>query len=46
MPSWGSGLHPGSERCVVNLHGYEREKIILLTGPSFPAPGPAMAYDS
>jgi hypothetical protein len=23
-PSWGSGLHPGSERCVVNLHGYDR----------------------
>jgi hypothetical protein len=39
------GLNPGSEICVVNLHGYERQKIILLTGLTFPAPGPAMAYD-
>jgi hypothetical protein len=23
-PLWGSNLHPGSERCVVNLHGYHR----------------------
>jgi hypothetical protein len=23
-PCGGSNLHPGSERCVVNLHGYHR----------------------
>jgi hypothetical protein len=41
----GSDLHQGSKRCVVNLHEYERQKVILLMGPTFPAPGPAMAYD-
>jgi hypothetical protein len=25
-PPWGSVIHPGSERCVVNLHEYHRQK--------------------
>jgi hypothetical protein len=33
-PHGGSGLHPGSERFVINLYGYDRQKIILLTGPT------------
>jgi hypothetical protein len=41
----GSGLHPRSERCVVNMHGYDRQKVILLTGPSLPALIAIMAYD-
>jgi hypothetical protein len=41
----GSGLHLGSKRCVVNLHGYQRQKVILLMGPTFTTPGPTMAYD-
>jgi hypothetical protein len=44
-PIGGSGLHPGSERCVLNLHGYDRQKVILLTGLTFPATGPVMADD-
>jgi hypothetical protein len=39
------GLHLGSERCVVNLHGCERQKVIMLMGPTFPTPGPTMTYD-
>jgi hypothetical protein len=39
------GMHSGPERCVINLYGYERQKVILLTGLTFPAPSPAMAYD-
>jgi hypothetical protein len=37
-PPWGggSGLHPGSKRCVVNLHGQDRQKVILLTSPTSP----------
>jgi hypothetical protein len=41
----GVDLHRGSKRCVINLHEYERQKVILLMDPTFPAPGPAMAYD-
>jgi hypothetical protein len=44
-PIGGSGLHPGSERCVLNLHGYDRQKVILLTGLTFPATDPVMADD-
>jgi hypothetical protein len=44
-PHGGSALHPRSEMCVVNMHGYERQKVILHMGPTFPAPGTAMAYD-
>jgi hypothetical protein len=33
-PLGGSGLHPGSERSVVNLHGHDRQKVILLMGPT------------
>jgi hypothetical protein len=40
-----SGPHPGFKRCVLNLHGYERQKVILLTGPTFPTPGRAIAYN-
>jgi hypothetical protein len=29
----GSGPHPGSKRYVVNLHRYDRQKVILLMGP-------------
>jgi hypothetical protein len=28
----GSDLHQGSEMCVINLHGHNRQKVILLTG--------------
>jgi hypothetical protein len=31
----GSGLHPRSKKCVVNLHGYDRQKLIVLTGPTY-----------
>jgi hypothetical protein len=44
-PHGGSGLHPRSEICVVNLHGYDTQKVILLIGPTFPALGPVMADD-
>jgi hypothetical protein len=33
-PPWGSSLQSGSGRCVINLHGYDRQKVILLTGPT------------
>jgi hypothetical protein len=26
----GYGPHPGSERCVVNLHRHDRQKVFLL----------------
>jgi hypothetical protein len=29
----GSDPHLGSERCVVNLHRHDRQKVILLTSP-------------
>jgi hypothetical protein len=29
----GSDPHSGSERCVVNLHRHDRQKVILLTSP-------------
>jgi hypothetical protein len=29
----GSGPHPGSKMCVVNLHRHDRQKVILLMGP-------------
>jgi hypothetical protein len=29
-----SGLHSGSKRCDVNLHVYDRQKIILRMGPT------------
>jgi hypothetical protein len=46
MGGGGGGLRcPRSKRCIINLHGYKRQEVILLTGPTFPAPGPAMAYD-
>jgi hypothetical protein len=41
----GSDLHKESGWCVVNLYEYETQKVILLMGLTFPAPGPAMAYD-
>jgi hypothetical protein len=45
-PIGGGGLWClRSERCIVNLHGYERQEVILLIDPTFPALGPAMAYD-
>jgi hypothetical protein len=44
-PLGGSGLHPRSKRCVVNLLGYDRQKVILLTGPILPALIPIMAYN-
>jgi hypothetical protein len=31
----GSGLHLRFERCFVNLHMYDRQKVILLTGPTY-----------
>jgi hypothetical protein len=31
-PLGGSGPHPGSEGCVINLHGYDKQRVILLTG--------------
>jgi hypothetical protein len=31
-PLGGSDPYLGSERCVVNLHGYDRHIVILLTG--------------
>jgi hypothetical protein len=40
----GVGLHLGSERCF-DLYRHDRQKVILLTGPTFPAPGSAMPYD-
>jgi hypothetical protein len=47
-PPWGggtTGLHPGFERCVVNLNGYDRQKVILLTSLIHPALSPVMAYN-
>jgi hypothetical protein len=45
FPRGGSSLLPGSERCVVNLHDYDRQKVILLIHPTFPMLGLAMAND-
>jgi hypothetical protein len=33
-PHGGAGPHLGSEGCVVNLHGHDRQRVILLTGPT------------
>jgi hypothetical protein len=33
----GSGLHLGSERCVVNLHGYDRQKSNSAHESHFPS---------
>jgi hypothetical protein len=44
-PCGGSDLHPGFKRCVVNLYEYDRQKVILLTGLTFPMIGPVMADD-
>jgi hypothetical protein len=44
-PYGGFGPHPGSARCVVNMHGYDRQKAILLTGLAFPAQVLVMADD-
>jgi hypothetical protein len=33
-PHGGSGPHLGSEGRAVNLHGYDRQRVILLTGPA------------
>jgi hypothetical protein len=44
----GGGEAPVSIRdlkVVINMHAYDRQKAILLTGPTFPTPGPVMAYD-
>jgi hypothetical protein len=41
----GSGPHPGSKRCVVNLHRHDRQKVILLTGPILPALSSVVAND-
>jgi hypothetical protein len=45
LTPWGSDLHSGSERCVVNLHGYDRQKVIMHTGSTFPTTGHVMADD-
>jgi hypothetical protein len=41
----GSGPHLGSERCVVNLHRHDRQKVIMLTGLILPALSSVMAND-
>jgi hypothetical protein len=35
-PRGGGGVsrHSGYEECVVNLHGYDRQRVILLMGPA------------
>jgi hypothetical protein len=33
-PPWGSGPHPGCEGCAIILHGYDRQGVILLMGPT------------
>jgi hypothetical protein len=30
----GFGLHLRFERCVINLHGYDRPNVVLLMGPT------------
>jgi hypothetical protein len=50
MPPWeapvgGSGPHPGSKRCVINLHRHDRQKVILLTSPILSALSSIMAHD-
>jgi hypothetical protein len=48
MPSWGVGgvhLHPGFKRCVVKLHGYDRQKSSSAHGSHFSMLGPVMAND-
>jgi hypothetical protein len=32
-PHGGSDPHSGCEQCAINLHGYDRQGVILLTGP-------------
>jgi hypothetical protein len=32
VPRGGSGVHPGSKRCFVILHGHDRQEVILLMG--------------
>jgi hypothetical protein len=44
-PHGGSGLQPGSKMCVVNLHEYDRQIVILLMDPTFPVFGPVMVDD-
>jgi hypothetical protein len=39
----GSGPLLGAEGCIVNMHGYDRQRVILLTGSHFSTLGPAMA---
>jgi hypothetical protein len=41
----GFGLQSGSVRCVVNLHRYDRQKVILLMGLILPALILVMAYN-
>jgi hypothetical protein len=44
-PAGGSSPHPGSKRCVVNMHRHDRKKVILLTGPILSALSSVMAHD-
>jgi hypothetical protein len=41
----GGGPHPGSKRCVVNMHRHDRQKVILLTGLILSALSSVMAHD-
>jgi hypothetical protein len=41
----GGDLHPGSKMCVVNLHRYDTEKVIMLTGPILLALSSVMTDD-
>jgi hypothetical protein len=43
-PCGRSGLHPRSERCVVNLHEYDRQKVTPLMDPIFPALSSVVCY--
>jgi hypothetical protein len=44
-PKGGSGLHPRFERCVVNLHGYDKQKSNFAHGSHSSAIGPIMVND-
>jgi hypothetical protein len=41
----GVHLHPGFKRCVVKLHGYDRQKSSSAHGSHFSMLGPVMAND-
>jgi hypothetical protein len=46
-PAGGGGFdpHPRSKRCIVNLHRYDSQKVIILMGPILPALSFVMADD-